>query len=227
METELVMNDVETVKGTITFHHINGDFDFDGMLGFEAQLNGETVMTVLVDVNDAEVGLFDFFAFKPGQDWNEMEHLAEEQDEAMKKVRGEIEMTKKVYGEEDLMMETATVSFEEFDAGLINDPVNECDSDWATPTGTLDQVKVWFKQHAMCVLNTHTISYDTLYEIGKDGYVGDPIIEARPVFVVEDENCDEVGRFDHYDEANFKVNELWDEKEIDAEISLEIKFIEY
>lgn len=136
-------------------------------------------------------------------------------------------MTKKIYGEEDLMMETTTVSFEEFDAGRINDPVNECDSDWTTPTGTLGQVKAWFKRHAMCVLTTHTISYDTLYEIGKDGYVGDPIIEARPVFVVEDENCNEVGRFDRYNEANSKVKELWDEKEIDAEISLETKFAEY
>lgn len=136
-------------------------------------------------------------------------------------------MTKKIYGEEDLMMETATVSFEEFDSGHIDDPVNECDSDWATPTGTLEQVKAWFKQHAMCALSTHAISYDTLYEIDKDGYVGDPIIEARPVFVVEDENCNEVGRFDRYNEANSKVNELWDEKEIDAEISLETKFIEY
>lgn len=231
METELVMNEVETSKGTVTFHHINGDWDFDGMLGFEAQLNGQTVMTVLVDVNDAEVGLFDFFAFKPGQDWNEMHHLGEEQSDAMAALKKEVEETeetkKKIYGEEDLMMETATVSFEEFDAGHIDDPVNECDSDWATPTGTFDQVKAWFKRHAMCVLNTHTISYDTLYEISKDGYVGDPIIEARPVFVVEDENCNEVGRFDRYNEANSKVNELWNEKEIDAEISLETKFIEY
>lgn len=136
-------------------------------------------------------------------------------------------MEKKIYGEEDLMMETATVSFEEFDAGHIDDPVNECNSDWTTPTGTLDQVKAWFKQHATCTLSTHTISYDTLYEIGKDGYVGDPIIEACPVFVVEDENYNEVGRFDHYNEADSKVNELWNEKEIDAEISLEIKFVEY
>lgn len=231
METELVMNEVETSKGTVVFNHVNGDWDFDGMIGFQAELNGQTVMTVLVDVNDAEVGLFDFFAFKPGQDWNEMHHLGEEQSDAMAALKKEIEETEetkeKIYGEEDLMMETATVSFEEFDAGHIDDPVNECDSDWATPTGTLDQVKAWFKQHAMCTLSTHAISYDTLYEIGEDGYVGDPIIEARPIFVVEDENCNEVGRFDRYDEANSKVSELWDEKETDAEISLEIKFIEY
>lgn len=93
METELVMNEVETSKGTVTFHHINGDWDFDGMLGFEAQLNGQTVMTVLVDVNDAEVGLFDFFAFKPGQDWDEMHHLGEEQSDAMAALKKEIEET--------------------------------------------------------------------------------------------------------------------------------------
>lgn len=96
METELMMNDVETAKGTVTFSHVNGDWEFDGMVGFQAQLDGKTVMTVLVDVNDAEVGLFDFFAFKPGQDWNEMEHLGEEQDDAMAKLKKEIEQKEEI-----------------------------------------------------------------------------------------------------------------------------------
>lgn len=93
MEYELKMNELETNKGTVIFNHVNGDWDFDGMIGFQAELNGETVMTVLVDVNDAEVGLFDFFAFKPGQDWNEMHHLGEEQSDAMAALKKEVEET--------------------------------------------------------------------------------------------------------------------------------------
>lgn len=93
MEYELKMNELETNKGTVVFNHVNGDWDFDGMIGFQAELNGETVMTVLVDVNDAEVGLFDFFAFKPGQDWNEMHHLGEEQNDAMAALKKEVEET--------------------------------------------------------------------------------------------------------------------------------------
>ena len=133
----------------------------------------------------------------------------------------------KIYTAEDLMMEVASVTPREYDGGFIDNSEIECSSDWEVPTGTLDQVKAWFKEHGNCDIEDGRITYCTLYEINENGYVDEPIIEARPVFIVTDTNTDKVyGHYNRFDEAQETVDKLWNNSDIDAVVTAETKFVE-
>lgn len=220
------INAMETVKGTVTFHRTSGEWE-PGMIGFQAQLNGETVMTVLVDTNDdgTEVDLSDFFAFFPGEDWNDVHYLGEECDDAMAKLKKEIEAGERIYAEDNLMLEAASITPREYDGGFIDNPDGECSpSDWEIPSGTIGQVKAWFKENIECDVEDGRVIYYTLYSLDRDGYVNEPIIEARPVFTVVDDRDKTHGHYTRFDEAQTMVDKLWNINLVDAVIDVETEF---
>lgn len=133
-------------------------------------------------------------------------------------------MTEKIYKSDELMLEVASVTPREYDGGFIDNPDGECGpSDWEIPSGTIDQVKAWFKDNVTCDVDEDgRITYYTLYSLDDN----ELIIKARPVFTVVDD-LDKV--YDHYtrfNEAQTMVDKLWNISWIDAVIDVETKFVD-
>lgn len=134
-------------------------------------------------------------------------------------------MAEKIYTEDDLLLEAASVTPREYDGGFIDNPDGECGpSDWKIPSGTIDQVKAWFKDNVECDVEDGRITYYTLYSLDEDGCITDSIIEAYPVFTVVDDRDKVYDHYTRFDEAQTMVDKLWNISWIDAVIDVETKF---
>lgn len=137
-------------------------------------------------------------------------------------------MAEKIYTSDELMLEVASVTPREYDGGFIDNPDGECSpSDWEIPSGTIDQVKTWFKDNVACDVDEDgRITYYTLYSLDEDGCITDSIIEARPVFTVVDDRDKVYDHYTRFNDAQTTVDKLWNISWIDAVIDVETKFLD-
>ena len=134
-------------------------------------------------------------------------------------------MVEKIYTSDELMLEIASVTPREYDGGFIDNPDGECGpSDWKIPSGTIGQVKTWFKENVECDVEDGRITYYTLYSLDEDGCINEPIIKARPVFIVVDDRDKTHSHYTHFNDAQTTVDKLWNISWIDAVIDVETEF---
>lgn len=53
---------INTKVGEMTFKQETGDWELDGQAGFKVSLDGKPILILLVDMNDAEMGLYSYSA---------------------------------------------------------------------------------------------------------------------------------------------------------------------
>lgn len=134
-------------------------------------------------------------------------------------------MTEKIFTEDDLMLELTSVTPREYDGGFVDNPDGECSSlDWKIPSGTIDQVKTWFKENVECSVEDGRITYYTLYSLDEDGCINGSIIEAHPAFTVMDQRDKTHGHYTRFDEAQAMVDKLWNISYVDAFIDVKTEF---
>lgn len=134
-------------------------------------------------------------------------------------------MTEKIFTEDDLMLELTSVTPREYDGGFVDNPDGECSSlDWKIPSGTIDQVKTWFKENVECDVEDGRITYYTLYSLDEDGCINGSIIEAHPAFTVMDQRDKTHGHYTRFDEAQAMVDKLWNISYVDAFIDVKTEF---
>lgn len=135
-------------------------------------------------------------------------------------------MAEKIYTSDELMLEVASVTPREYDGGFIDNPDGECGpSNWEIPSGTIDQVKTWFKDNVACDVDEDgRITYYTLYSLDEDGCINEPIIKARPIFTVVDDRDKVYDHYTRFNDAQTMVDKLWNVSWIDAVINVETKF---
>ncbi len=134
-------------------------------------------------------------------------------------------MTEKIFTEDDLMLELTSVTPREYDGGFVDNPDGECSSlDWKIPSGTIDQVKTWFKENVECGVEDGRITYYTLYSLDEDGCINGSIIEAHPAFTVMDQRDKTHGHYTRFDEAQAMVDKLWNISYVDAFIDVKTEF---